>query len=192
MRKSLVCISLVTLLAFAASAARAQTKAPAKAPRPAGSASEELLMMWNSIGNRLIAMAEDWPEDKYDFKPNPEQRSFAEQLLHIAGADYLLMSAAKGSQMGPGGGEDLPRDKFKTKADVVNILKQAVADGTALIKEQGDAGLSKEVKFPFGNLMAHASLAWWEAIEHSGEHYGQLVVYYRVNNVVPPASRPRR
>src|SRR5262249_21395085 len=41
---------------------------------------------WNDIGRKLIAMAEDFPEDKYDFKPTPAQRSFAEQLLHVAGS----------------------------------------------------------------------------------------------------------
>jgi hypothetical protein len=42
----------------------------------------------NEIGRKLTAMAEGFPEDKYDFKPTPAQRSFAEQLLHAAGASY--------------------------------------------------------------------------------------------------------
>lgn len=182
----------VAMLSMGALWAAAQTKAPAKAPAPAVAPSAELLAVWNSVGNKLIAMAEDFPEDKYDFKPNPEQRSFAEQLLHAAGTDYVLISAVAGKKMGPEGGEDPSRKDFKTKADVVNLMKKAVADGAALIKEQGDAGLDKTVKFPFGNRMMHASAIWWDAIEHSGEHYGQLVVYYRVNKMVPPESRPRR
>ncbi len=56
--------------------------APKPAPKPPTSPSQALLDNWNEIGRKLIAMAEDFPKDKYDFKPNPAQRSFAEQLLH--------------------------------------------------------------------------------------------------------------
>ena len=191
MRKSLTLVTLAAVLLLTAGLVLAQTKAPAKAPAPAAMPSAELAAMWNGVGNKLVAMAEDFPEDKYDFKPTPEQRSFAEQLLHVAGADYLFMSAIGGKKMGPEGGEDPSRKDFKTKADVVNLMKKALADGAALIKEQGDGGLDKTAKYPFGNRMMHASAIWGDAIEHSGEHYGQLVVYYRVNNMVPPASRPQ-
>jgi len=135
-------------------------------------------------------MAEDFPEDKYEFKPKPEVRTFAEQLLHVAGTNYVLLSAVKGSQIGPGT-EDPPRQNYKTKADVVALLKKSVEDGAALINEKGDAGIGKPVKFPYGNRMVSASLCIMDAAEHSGEHYGQLVVYYRLNGIVPPASRQR-
>ena len=48
--------------------------------------------MWNSIGNKLIAMAQDFPEDKYDFKVQKDQRTFAQTLLHVAGVDYARFS----------------------------------------------------------------------------------------------------
>jgi uncharacterized damage-inducible protein DinB len=163
-----------------------------QAPRAVGSKVDETLQMWNSIGNRVAAMAADFPEDKYDFKVQKDQRTFAENLLHIAGVDYILMRLISGKDMGPDLGKDPEnpsRATYKTKADVVKFVKQAVADGAALIKEQGDAGLDKVSKFPFGNMMVHNSYNWTVAIEHSGEHYGQLVVYYRANNLVPPASR---
>jgi hypothetical protein len=71
---------------------------------------------------------------------------------------------------------------------VVKFVQEAVADGAHVIQQQGDAGLDNTSKF-FGNRLAHNSSIWTFAIEHSGEHYGQLVVYYRANNMVPPASR---
>jgi uncharacterized damage-inducible protein DinB len=182
----------VTLIALVSVCLYAQGQGQNQAPRPVGSKSAETLQMWNSIGNRVAGMAADFPEDKYDFKVQKDQRTFAENLLHIAGVDYMLMRAISGKNMGPDLGKDAEnpsREKFKTKADIVNFVKQAVADGANLIKEQGDAGLDKESKFPFGNMMVHNSFNWLEAIEHSGEHYGQLVVYYRANNMVPPASR---
>ena len=71
---------------------------------------------------------------------------------------------------------------------MVKFVQQAVADGAQVIQQQGDAGLDKTTKF-FGNRLAHNSYIWNFAIEHSGEHYGQLVVYYRANGLVPPDSR---
>jgi uncharacterized damage-inducible protein DinB len=182
----------VALVAVVGVGLYAQGQGQNQTPRPVGSETDELLQMWNSIGNRVAGMAADFPEDKYDFKVQKDQRTFAENLLHIAGVDYMLMRAISGKNMGPDLGKDPEnpsRDLFKTKAEIVKFVKQAVADGAALIKEQGDAGLDKVTKFPFGNMMVHNSFSWLEAIEHSGEHYGQLVVYYRANNMVPPASR---
>jgi uncharacterized damage-inducible protein DinB len=191
MRKLGIGIMFVAAFALATGSAFGQAKEPAKAPKPAESASAETLQMWNAIGHKLVEMAEDFPEDKYDFKAQKDQRSFAENLLHVAAVDYIMMTAIAGKQMGPGGGENPSRSTYKTKADVVKFVKQAVADGAAMIKAEGDAGMNKTSKFPFGNMMVHNSYQWMEAIEHSGEHYGQLVMYYRVNNMVPPDSRPR-
>jgi uncharacterized damage-inducible protein DinB len=183
----------VALLVFAALLlamnAAAQGKASAKAPRPAQSATQEALTAWNEIGRKLVAMAEDWPESKYDYKPTPEVRSFAEQLLHVAGTNYYFTNTALDKELGP---EDLPRDKYKTKADIVAALKKSFADGAEAFKQKGDAGMSATVKHPFGNYMAHLASIAWDVTEHSGEHYGNLVVYYRLNKMVPPESRPRR
>jgi uncharacterized damage-inducible protein DinB len=161
-------------------------------PRPAVSRADEVLERWNDIGNKLIGMAQDFPEEKYDYKLQSDQRTFAQNLLHVAAVDYDLMSSVSGSHLGPDFGKNKhnpSRDVYKTKADVVKLMQQAVADGARLIQEQGDAGLDKVVKAAWGNRMIHNSYSWMFAIEHSGEHYGQLVVYYRANNMVPPDSR---
>jgi hypothetical protein len=159
-------------------------------PSPALSRSDEMLERWNGIGNKLIAMAQDFPEDKYDFKVQKDERTFAQNLLHAAALDFVLIRRVSGSNLGPdfGQGDNPSRDIFKTKADVVKFVQEAVADGAQVIQQQGDAGLDKTSKF-FGDRLAHNSSIWTFAIEHSGEHYGQLVVYYRANNLVPPDSR---
>ena len=148
-----------------------------------------MLRAWNSIGNKLVAMAQDFPEDKYDYKLQKDERTFALNLLHAAGFEYVVLRAVSGSKIGPdfGEGDNPSREQFKTKADVVKFVQQAVADGARVIQEQGDAGLDKTS--PFGSRLAHNSYLWTSAIEHSGEHYGQLVVYYRANDMVPPDSR---
>lgn len=172
----------------------AQTTPAKEAPKAAKSPSAEVLESWNDIGRKLVGMAEDFPEDKYDFKATPAQRSFAENLLHVA-TDYCAeVSGIKGSQVGPkvDGEHDFTRKDYPTKASVVKLLKQAVADGAAVITEQGDAGLQREVKNPYDNSLQHVWYTWMGAMEHAGEHYGQLVVYYRVSGLVPPESRPKK
>src|SRR5205085_5394945 len=96
-------------------------------PKPALSPSRALLDAWNDVGRKLTAMAEDFPEDKYDMKPTPAQRSFAEQLLHAAGANYYFTNPVMGQK--PPAGEDPKRDQYKTKADVVAFVKKSFADG---------------------------------------------------------------
>src|SRR6267378_7467 len=159
-------------------------------PTPARSRSDEMLDRWNDIGNKLIAMAQDFPEDKYDFKVQKDERTFAQNLLHAAALDFVLIRRISGSNLGPdfGEGDNPSRDVFRTKVDVVKFVQEAVTDGAKVIQQQGDVGLDKTSKF-FGNRLAHNSSIWTFAIEHSGEHYGQLVVYYRANNLVPPDSR---
>jgi len=174
------------------SASLAERPQQSQAPRPALSRSEEMLDRWNDIGNKLIAMAQDFPEDKYDFKVQKDERTFALNLLHAAALDFVLIRRVSGSNLGPdfGPGDNPTRDVFKTKADVVKFVQEAIADGARVIQQQGDPGLENTSTF-FGNRLAHNSSIWMSAIEHSGEHYGQLVVYYRANNLVPPDSRRR-
>ena len=180
-------------LVFAASlfyaAAGAQTTDKTAAPKPPDSPSKVLLDSWNDIGRKLIAMAEDMPEDKYDFKPNPAQRSFREQLLHAAGANYFFINPAKGIDPPKG---DPKGAEFSTKAAVVAYVKKSFADGAALIQSKGDSGLGDLLVDPFAKQQARFSDFAWGFIEHSGEHYGQLVVYYRAAGLVPPESRAKK
>ena len=190
MTRSSLALFAVTLFAVAGTSLYGQGQPQNQAPSPARSRSEEMLDRWNDIGNKLVAMAKDFPEDKYDFKVQKDQRTFAQNLLHAAALDFVLIRRISGSNIGPdfGEGDNPSRDAFKTKADVVKFVQEAVADGAQVIQQQGDAGLDNTSKF-FGNRLAHNSSIWMFAIEHSGEHYGQLVVYYRANNLVPPDSR---
>lgn len=159
-------------------------------PKAAPSESQILLAQWNEIGRKLIAMAEDFPEDKYEFKATPAQRSFAEQLLHVSASMYYFTDVAQGQK--PRYPDDPKRDDLKTKAQVVAFVKKCVEDGAALIKTKGDKGLSEVVTDPESKQQMQVSDLAYGLTEHSGEHYGQLVVYYRLSGLVPPESRPKK
>ena len=156
------------------------------APAPSPGAAKELLAAWNREGGKLVAMAEDFPEEKYDFKPTPDVRSFGEHLLHVAEFIRRINAAAKGEAPAK---EELTREKYKTRAEVAAVVKQAFADGAAVIEATDTGGLGKEVKSPFGNRKVTLQGLWTGALVAAGEHYGSLVVYYRLNGMVPPASR---
>src|SRR5262250_3670648 len=158
------------------------------AVKPADPELKVVLDSWNEIGRKLTAMAEDFPEDKYDFKPTPAQRSFAEQLLHAAGANYYFTNPVMGQK--PPATEDPKRDQYKTKTDIVAFVKKSVADGAAALQSKGEKGLMTEVVY--GDQKARVLDIAYGLIEHSGEHYGQLVVYYRLASLVPPESRPKK
>jgi uncharacterized damage-inducible protein DinB len=194
MKQSLLATVAVTVFALAGTSAHSQAQPQNQPTGSMRSRAEETLEWWNQIGNKLIAMAKDFPEDDYDFKVQKDERTFAENLLHVAAVDYDLIRRVSESNIGPDFGKDKhnpSRDVYKTKADVVKLIEMAVADGASVIKQQGDAGLDKTTPFGWetGKHVVHNSYIWITAIEHSTEHFGQLVVYYRANNLVPPESR---
>src|SRR5271168_5115310 len=145
MTRSSLALVAVTLFAVAGTSLHGQGQPQNQAPSPARSRSEEILDRWNDIGNKLIAMAQDFPEDKYDFKLQKDERTFALNLLHAAALDFVLIRRISGANFGPdfGEGDNPSRDAFKTKADVVKFVQEAVADGAQVIQQQGDAGLDK-------------------------------------------------
>src|SRR6266436_6717392 len=101
----------IVLLAFAFPAHAQDAAKKDAAVKPADPELKVVVDSWNDVGRKLIAMAEDFPEDKYDFKATPAQRSFAEQLLHAAGANYYFINPVMGKQ--PPAEEDMKRDKYK-------------------------------------------------------------------------------
>ena len=153
----------------------------------AGASAKDLLSNWKDGGRKLADMAADFPEDKYDWKPTPEVRSFAEQLLHAASYANYVAEVAKGLRPKE---QDPPRNNFKSKADVVAYVRKAYADGAKAIEATSDAKLQSSIEV--GRWKPSVYGLWDSAVEHSGEHYGQLVVYYRVSKMVPPESRPRK
>ena len=125
MKRSSLALVAVTLLAVVGISLYSQGQSQNQAPRPARSRADETLDRWNDIGNKLIAMAQDFPEDKYDYKLQKDQRTFALNLLHAAAFEYVVARAVSGSNIGPDFGQEAhnpSREVYKTKADVVKLV----------------------------------------------------------------------
>ena len=168
-RFALVLVPLLAMLGHA-SAARAQ------APKPDATLRDALLKHWTDVGGKIVKMAEEFPENKYEFRPTPEVRTFADNLRHVAFWNTFVSKTIKGEKVDPKQNE-LPKAEYPSKAAIVKALKSSLDEATELLKKSADTPSAKVADL------------WVSFIEHSGEHYGQLVVYYRLNGIVPPASR---
>jgi hypothetical protein len=129
-----------------------------------------------SINKQILDMAEDFPADKYGFRASPEVRSFGEVIVHAMSGTVYAAKAGRGENVQ---WTEIDPKGFTDKAAIVDALKKAVADCDASLKATS------------ATRFAASPQPWLSVIEHTAEHYGQLVVYYRLNKMVPPASRPQ-
>jgi hypothetical protein len=148
----------------------------AQTPKPEPTHRDVLLRHWIEIGDKIVKMAEEFPEDKYEFRPVAGVRTFADNIRHVAFWNTYVSKTVKGEKVDPKLNE-LPKADYPTKAAIVKALKSSLDEATDLLKKSGPTPSAK------------ISDLWVAFIEHSGEHYGQLVVYFRLNGIVPPASR---
>lgn len=154
----------------------ATTAAMAVAQSPNRSTAQAVRGHFESVNRKVLEMAKDFPEDKYDFKLKPEMRTFAAVIVHIASGNVYAAKAGRGEKVN---WDELDPKDYKTKAQVVALIEKSIADADATLKSVPDASFLKSVE------------PWLGVTEHSAEHYGLLVAYYRANGLVPPASRPQ-
>ncbi|SRR5712692_3074309 len=117
------------------------------------------------VRNHFVKAAEEFPEDKYGYRPTEDVRTFGEIIMHVARYNHLTAAHAMGRQP-----EDVREFAFHSKAEAVAKLKKSFEELAEVAKQKPD-------KLDLDVLI------------HASEHYGNLVVYYRLNGLVPPASR---
>ncbi len=140
---------------------------------------------WGHVSRQLVALAEAIPAEKFAWRPAPGVRSTSEVLMHIAMANFYLLSVT-GPRM-PADLTSVEMEKTVTaKAEVVNWLKRsldAVRSARAGLKP---ADLQRRVKVL--DRDATVDGMYLRIIIHANEHMGQLVAYARMNGIVPPWS----
>jgi len=164
----------------------ATTEAPAVAPAPAAGSAilSDLLKDWQEQKDGMIKLAEAMPEDKFGYKSTPAQRSYGEHIMHAALVNVDLLKVVGGRAAAP----TFTAESAKSKADILAALAASYDFGTALLKEQTEATIGQTQDASWLGTSTRARM-FWTLLSHSMDVYGQMVVYLRLNGIVPPASR---
>lgn len=213
MNKLVLCLSLALMMcgaAFAQDAAAAAPKAKAKkaaatTAAPAAAAKkltvpEILERNLKNLENDVVPAADAMPEDKYNFAPTNDLikgseftgvKTFALQVRHIAATNDLVAACLSGEPSPLSDAEsDLGPEKLKSKAEIMQYLKDSFAKSHAAFAKLNAKNLEEQVRNPFGNGTRPRLGLAIIILGHTQDHYGQMVEYLRMNGIIPPASRP--
>ncbi|HYP14065.1 MAG TPA: DinB family protein [Bryobacteraceae bacterium] len=157
--------------------------------RPAG---EEILSELSGLESKVVALAKALPEEKFDWRPTPDVRSFREILLHIAADNRLLLEVAtkqpEGDPLKKMIDQALSAEKQTAGRDqIVQELTETFAAIRKAVEPMRAGSLGRDVKFFGRPTTVRGVLVALEV--HAGEHLGQLIAYSRMNGIVPPWSR---
>lgn len=156
------------------------------APSPSGGADvrTDLIKDWERQKKAMMAIADAMPEDRFSYKSTPAQRSYGEQVMHIATVNVDFVKVVGGTVAAPA----FTADSAKTKAEILQALGESYDYAIALLNEQTDVSINETVEAGFLGPSTRARVFWF-LLGHSMDVYGQMAVYLRLNDIVPPASR---
>jgi len=145
---------------------------------------------WGHVSRQLVELAEAIPADKYGWRPAPGVRSVSEVYMHIAMANFFLLSAT---------GRPMPPEmKAATSAETMERSKTSKADVIAYLKRSLEAVQTARAELKPGDLQKRVEIEhkktnvdgiYLRIIIHDNEHMGQLIAYARMMGVVPPWSK---
>jgi len=162
--------------------AQEQPKPPAA--KPNDSISPFTRLGYGYVKNTLLRSAEKMPEEFYSFRPTWIVRSFGQMIGHVADAEYFFCSKALGEK-----NPALNIQKTKTsKAELIAALKDAFAYCDRAFDSMTEVTANQTVKFQGVDFRKADVLT--ASIMHTVEHYGNLIVYMRMKNIVPPSTEP--
>ncbi len=147
----------------------------------------------SSVEKTVTGAADAMPEAKYDFAPTQGEfkgvRTFGLEVKHMAVANYALGAGILGEKPpidlgGPNGPASI-----KSKAEIMKFLGDSFVYAHKAINSITEANVLEPIKAPFGNAMTTRLGIGVSLVSHPFDHYGQMVEYLRMNNIIPPASR---
>ena len=186
-------IGLIPLILLAAIAGAQDT---AKQDKPQEERRTVTMVLDRTVGNlerEFIPAADAMPEDKFGFAPSNGEfknvRTFAQQVKHVAAVNYELGAAIMEQKPPVDIGDESGPTSMKSKAEILQYLKDSFAYTHKAIATINETNVVGTVKSPWGEgkvsrLGLATSISW-----HGYDHYGQMVVYLRMNGIIPPASR---
>ena len=175
---SLAALCAIVLFAVPASA----QSAPSANPIASG-----VRTAWDGAKRNLTRSAEQMPEADYSFRPVDTVRTFGQILAHVAGANYVFCSAAKGEKSPHA--EAAFEKTATTRAQIIKALNDSIAYCDTAYAALDDKRAGEIVELPFGTGKGARALPLIQNTGHLQEHYGNLVTYFRVKGMVPPSSQ---
>lgn len=148
--------------------------------------SDAIRESWNGAKRNITRAAEAMPDAKFAFKPVETVRTYGAIIAHIAGANYIFCSAARGEKSPYS--EDHFEKTAKTKADILKALEASNTYCDAAYTALTERTAAETIAAPFGQGKAPRAAALMGNTGHLQEHYGNLVTYLRINGLVPPSS----
>ncbi|HWZ02866.1 MAG TPA: DinB family protein [Mucilaginibacter sp.] len=145
----------------------------------------QMVAEWQRAKVYTKAYLDAMPEDGYGFKPTPEIRSYAQQMLHLADANYYFASSASGkaSPIGQTSAEKtVAQTKEATTKAVMDSYDFVIASLQGMTAAQMDEMGSVE-----GKSISKSNI-FGKAFEHQTHHRGQCVIYLRLKGVTPPGE----
>ena len=147
----------------------------------------------SNFEHEFVPAAEAMPEDKFGFAPTDGEfkgvRTYAQQIKHVAAVNYELAAAILEERAPADIGDESGPAAITTKADVLKYLKDSFEYVHKAIATINEKNVTETVKSPFGEgKVSRLGLAT-SVVAHGFDHYGQMVVYLRMNGIIPPASR---
>jgi uncharacterized damage-inducible protein DinB len=158
---------------------------PAVAQAP--SIQDGALQDWTRLKDTMMKISDAMPEEKFSYKATPAERTFGEQILHVAEANVNQMG-----RFGSNAARPTINMKATAKADILKALADSFDFGTAALKAQTDQTMLQQAESTrFDRFMGPSTKARvvYYVIGHTWDIYGQMVVYLRLNGITPPASQ---
>jgi uncharacterized damage-inducible protein DinB len=146
---------------------------------------------WQMIQKSFVSAAEAMPEDKWSFAPREGAfqgvRTFAEQVKHVACANYAFFMEIE-KKPPPDACEKGGPNPARTKAELIKYLSDSFAYAAGVIAQMTPQNALDAAGGRYGGQSTRLGLTTL-AVWHASDHYGQIVVYLRMNGIVPPASQ---
>jgi hypothetical protein len=189
----LVLLASLMIAAFSSAALAANPQAAGAVPEKPTFASVYDHTL-SGLEKEVVEAAEAMPEDKFDFAPTgPGEfkgvRTFAMQVKHLAVANYAFGSAILQEKPPiPLGGANGP-DNITSRADILKYLKDSFSYAHKALATINESNVLTPTKGPFGDRPTTRLAMATSILAHPFDHYGQMVIYLRMNGIIPPASR---